>query len=244
MKNQTGINNPNYKHGKTNNTFCVDCKKKIYPNQERCWDCYIKNRGDWQRGTNNPNYKNGRPKCLVCGRECKNYNNKYCSHKCFGLSEREIKHNNYQDKKTEKICIMCGNKFRTYSNSQICSRKCRNKYYIGENSYHWKGGITPLCKLIRDLEEYKTWRISVFKRDNYTCQECGVTGYVEVHHIKEFNIILSEFLQAYNQFSPLEDKETLIRLAITYTPFWELSNGKTLCEKCHDKLKINKEVKI
>lgn len=68
--------------------------------------------------------------------------------------------------------------------------------------------------------------------------------------IKSFYKILQEFLQTYNQFSPIEDKETLVRLAINYTPFWDINNGITLCTDCH-KLTSNygrklfkKEVKI
>ena len=38
----------------------------------------------------------------------------------------------------------------------------------------------------------------------------------EAHHKKAFYLILEEFLQQYSQFSPIEDKETLLRLAITY----------------------------
>jgi len=99
---------------------------------------------------------------------------------------------------------------------------------------NWKGGITPLYNLIRHLEENKNWRDTIFKRDNYTCQECGKKGKIQAHHIKRFNIILKEFLQVYSQFSPIEDKETLVRLAINYQPFWDITNGKTLCNDCHD----------
>jgi len=34
------------------------------------------------------------------------------------------------------------------------------------------------------------------------------------------------------------DKETLVRLAITYEPFWDIDNGETLCIDCHNKTKI------
>ena len=33
----------------------------------------------------------------------------------------------------------------------------------------------------------------------------------------------------------IEDKETLVRLSITWRPFWDVNNGKTLCEDCHKK---------
>jgi len=82
----------------------------------------------------------------------------------------------------------------------------------GKNSPHWKGGLTPLNKLIRGSLEYRLWRESVFKRDNYTCIWCGIRGnqtggYLEADHIKPF---------AY--FPEL-------RFAI--------DNGRTLCKPCH-----------
>lgn len=78
----------------------------------------------------------------------------------------------------------------------------------GENNVNWKGGITPINMQIRQSSEYKDWRTEVFKRDNYTCQDCGSRG-VTLHadHIKPF---------AY--FPEL-------RLVI--------DNGRTLCVGCH-----------
>lgn len=45
---------------------------------------------------------------------------------------------------------------------------------------------------------------------------------------------MNKFLQEYNQFSPMEDIETLARLATNYKSFWEINNGKTLCKDCHN----------
>jgi hypothetical protein len=55
------------------------------------------------------------------------------------------------------------------------------------------------------------------------CKICNkeigqIGGNLEAHHIKKFSILLAEFLSFYNQFSPIEDKETLVRLAISYEP--------------------------
>ena len=104
----------------------------------------------------------------------------------------------------------------------------------GKDNGNWKGGISSLSNLIRSTQNYDNCRFSVFKRDNFTCQSCGhKQGNIEADHIKPFCIILSEFLNIYSQFSPVEDKETLLRLAETYEPFWDISNGRTLCKPCH-----------
>lgn len=82
------------------------------------------------------------------------------------------------------------------------------KFGKGENSPNWKGGITPINTKIRNSKEYADWRTAVFKRDDYTCQECGSRGYkLQADHIKPF---------AY--FPEL-------RLV--------LENGRTLCVPCH-----------
>ena len=57
----------------------------------------------------------------------------------------------------------------------------------------------------------KKWRDSVFARDDYTCQHCGDNsgGNLNAHHIIPFS------------------KDESLR--------FEVSNGITLCEKCHKK---------
>ena len=81
----------------------------------------------------------------------------------------------------------------------------------GENCHLWKGGITPINQKIRTSLEYKLWRESVFKRDNFTCIFCGdnTGNNLEADHIKPFS-----------QYPEL-------RFAI--------DNGRTLCHDCHTK---------
>jgi hypothetical protein len=114
----------------------------------------------------------------------------------------------------------------------------------GKNNNFWKGGITSLSNVIRNFLENKIWTQEVFERDKYTCQECfrnkEISGHLEAHHIKRFSIILEEFLNQYSQFSPIDDKEILARLAITYKPFWNIDNGQTLCKYCHNKTRGKK----
>jgi hypothetical protein len=113
----------------------------------------------------------------------------------------------------------------------------------GKNTPAWKG-TSSLYILIRESNKYKNWRNKVFKRDNYTCKECLKRGnYLEAHHNKiPFSKLLKNFLNKYNQFNPIKDKEFLVVLAVKWKPFWYLNNGITLCRKCHNKTK--KGVKI
>ncbi len=111
----------------------------------------------------------------------------------------------------------------------------------GEKHHNWKGGITPLRVAIHDLSEYRDWIKNVFRRDDYTCQDCGIRSgngkavILEAHHIKEFKNLLQEFLSQHSQLDPVKDKQKLLELAVSYLPFWDITNGKTLCWDCHGK---------
>lgn len=60
----------------------------------------------------------------------------------------------------------------------------------------------------RCSSQYQEWRIMVFGRDDYTCQNCNNRGcYLEAHHIKSFS------------------KYPELRL--------DISNGITYCRDCH-----------
>jgi len=102
-----------------------------------------------------------------------------------------------------------------------CTRECYLKHYRvwnkgkpylqlrGENHHNWKGGITDENRKIRTSIEYKNWRISVFERDDYTCQVCKIRGgTLNADHIKPFCLYPD------------------LRLS--------LENGRTLCKDCHD----------
>ena len=78
----------------------------------------------------------------------------------------------------------------------------------GKDNFNWKGGVTSENEKLRKLPRYKMWRIDVFERDNYTCQECGQRGgELNADHIKPFAL--------YEE----------LRL--------DLWNGRTLCKTCH-----------
>ena len=102
----------------------------------------------------------------------------------------------------------------------------------GAECWNWKGGITPLYEAIKGLTEFNQWRKAIYKQDYWTCQDCGSKYHLNAHHTKPFTILLAEFLQEYDQFSPYEDIDTLVRLAIKWQPFWT-AEGITYCEDCH-----------
>lgn len=112
--------------------------------------------------------------------------------------------------------------------SNIGSFKKSNEHW------NWKGGTSDFRKRINSSIEYKNWRKQIFKRDGWECKLCGKHGgLIDAHHIKPFSVILREFLYQYNQFSIFDDKETLLRLALSYRDFWDIDNGCTLCRDCH-----------
>lgn len=93
-----------------------------------------------------------------------------------------------------------------------CSLDETSKRMRGENSRFWNGGINGENDTLRHRREYKEWRIAVYERDNYTCQCCGIRGgKLNAHHI--------------NQFSDYPELR------------YDVNNGITLCEECHDSTK-------
>jgi hypothetical protein len=96
---------------------------------------------------------------------------------------------------------------------------------------------TPrLLKLkIRNTTKYLKWRLSVLKRDNFTCQICHTSVKdnkslrLEVHHAKTFNDICNE-----NYVSTVEQ-------ALGCEELWSMNNGFSICYTCHkdvEKLRI------
>lgn len=87
------------------------------------------------------------------------------------------------------------------------------KKFRGEGSPVWKGDKVKHERTERGTPEYREWRKKVFGRDLYTCQHCGARNgngkYIrlEAHHLYDFK------------------NYPLLR--------YEVSNGVTLCAKCH-----------
>lgn len=79
----------------------------------------------------------------------------------------------------------------------------------GDKNGFWKGGRSTEAESARGSAELRAWRKAVFKRDNYTCQDCKEykKHFFNAHHIKPF---------------------------ATFPEFrYEVCNGVTLCVPCH-----------
>ncbi|HEC65961.1 MAG TPA: hypothetical protein ENI23_11770 [bacterium] len=182
--------------------------------------CNNKCRGIYQSiykiGKDNPNFRGGKSECLDCEKELSyRYSwkkNPRCRPCYYKFAKRE-NHPNW--KGGNPTCTQCRGKVGDWY-SKLC-RKC----YRGKNHPQWKGGISKLSALIRKLPQYRKWYMSVFRRDKFTCQECGKRGGLSAHHIKSFGDILKD------------NKIDSLQKAIRCKELWIVKNGITLCVPCH-----------
>ena len=67
---------------------------------------------------------------------------------------------------------------------------------FGEKNGRYIDGRTPLVYSLRHCKKYEVWRNEVFRRDNFTCQDCGQKGgRLEAHHEEAFISIFNQFIQ-------------------------------------------------
>ena len=136
----------------------------------------------------------------------------------------------------DSACRTCGNIFKIRKSvskrgsGKFCSSECYSSWQSinkkGENGTNWKGGLTSISKLLRNSEEYITWRNSIFARDGYRCKKCGRPGELNAHHVRYFSRIVGESVKLYPLIS--------VRDAVRLNPiFLDISNGIALCRKCH-----------
>ena len=99
----------------------------------------------------------------------------------------------------------------------------RGKKIQGSKHYKWNGGISRLNTAVRNLNENRNWQNAIKARDK-KCVVCGSIDNLESHHI----IPLKMLLIKYNIHTAEEARNC--------AELWDLSNGITLCQKCHYKV--------
>jgi G:T-mismatch repair DNA endonuclease (very short patch repair protein) len=104
----------NYSH----NNHCT-CGKLIQDTSKHCSVCA-------KIGNIAPNYKKGLPKCIDCGKEVSNYNNKRCA-KCNYIYYSGEKHPNYIES-AHSNCIDCGKELKNYY-AKRCSKHAQIKLW-------------------------------------------------------------------------------------------------------------------
>ena len=148
--------------------------------------------------------------------------NFFCSRDCYkiywkeNIGQKGNKHWNWSGGNIKRKCDFCGKEFEKERNGKdrtyrFCSRKCFVKWlkgrYVGKKNPNWKG--SPVNES-RSYTDYLKWGQKIKRRDKQTCQKCGSKENLNAHHIK-----------SYAKYPKLK---------------LELSNGITLCKKCHIKI--------
>lgn len=128
--------------------------------------------------------------CPVCKKEfTTNINNdkQFCSTKCqyearsLGISKRVVlkpyKLTGSYEKDKIKICLFCKKEYHCKAKkSKYCSKECCDKHkhiiQAGELNHQWKGGSSYRKRGYRG-NEWETIRLEIYKRDKFSCVECG-----------------------------------------------------------------------
>ncbi len=171
--------------------------------------------------------------CLVCGKslvfkcalELKR--KKYCSLKCLGIANSRTTTSDLQKatigalNRGRKLSVETRKKLSIARTGQKASLEaCENMKTAGKKrwSKHFaKHGRPPKKPHLRGLAKYSHWRLQVYERDRFTCQQCdSVGGNLEAHHVL-----------AWAKYPESR---------------YDVDNGVTLCHKCHQALHYKKKV--
>jgi 5-methylcytosine-specific restriction endonuclease McrA len=128
----------------------------------------------------------------------------------------------WNNNRDNRKCLSCNSEFETtlgVSGKTYCSVQC---YWVsligfrtGEANHNWKGGVTSKNEKARKSPKYKRWAATVKRRDNYTCQICGVRN---KKGLGKTILLHSDHIKPFSLYPELR---------------FELDNGRTLCFDCH-----------
>ena len=134
-------------------------------------------------------------------------------------------HKKFVGIKTEVFCITCGKELAGRQSRRdrgktrkFCCKKCYSIWQSmqkGGKNTNWRGGVHPARQTLYNSKEGENWKKKVLLRDNNTCQSCDSQEELHVHHIKSFA-----------EYPKLR---------------CDVSNGITLCKKCHQTKGLHKK---
>ncbi len=148
--------------------YCKDCGKKIsvssgFYGNGRCRRCQGKRRSKFIRGENCSAYKDGRTLkryyCIKCGKEINVDTFLYGSKLCRSCVQKGERNPNFKKKHSKK-------------HRERISKSLKKFLENPENHPNWQGGISFEPYSPEFNEQLKE---QIRKRDNYTCQLCGMT---------------------------------------------------------------------
>lgn len=165
--------------------------------------------------------------CIACRNSFRSYDwrgYKYCSRNCYQKNAKLTKPSSvfkegYKSWNTGLKGVYKGLESNLFKKGHMpwnyCKRmnhsgtfkKGHKPYLIGDNHWHWKGGITKANIKLRTCSNYKIWKDSVFSNYGYSCYGCGSYKNLHAHHLYSF--------KEYPEFR------------------FETWNGQALCVECH-----------
>ncbi len=210
------------------NPICFNCGIKLKNCYAlRCKSCNGKynNNMKGKNGKSHPNWKGGFGNCIYCFTPLKSYRATMCS-SCFYKKNKGINNPNYKAKYTKGqnngnykdgrslktyFCIDCNKKLSGYQHKRC--RSCAVKGILSPAYTHGKysGMYENFTQKVKE---------QIRKRDNYTCQNCGIT---EEEHIFIINFNLTVHHIDYDKKNSKEN------------------NLITLCFQCHSRTNYNRE---
>jgi 5-methylcytosine-specific restriction endonuclease McrA len=136
----------------------------------------------------------------------------------------------YKHGRKSVVCPLCGGK-KSRGGCDKCW-ECYKKSVFGENNHNYKG-IADITSITREYSK-NVWRPKILRRDNFTCQQCGSSkgANLEAHHIKPLSKIIESFCKGKDLSTP-SSRLIICSQLIKSEEVNDLSNGQTLCEKCH-----------
>lgn len=218
------------KQGSRVTTHCPTCGKEFW--YHKCWPriycsraCSAAQNIGRQLGV----VPVGPQFCEQCGREItqdKRTGRRFCGASCFGawlrMHNTGENHSSYKpENRVDHTCEQCGKPFTATASEvakgwgRFCSRSCAARWQslqpdafrfspmIGSDNPNWKGGYAPYYG-----PNWRTQRRNARRRDNYTCQRCGITEdelgrQLDVHHIHRFGDFGPERYQEANRLDNL-----------------------------------------